>query len=36
LGALGALPTPLTIDATANQTSALIDALGLARPDVLG
>ncbi|HUB39980.1 MAG TPA: alpha/beta hydrolase [Streptosporangiaceae bacterium] len=30
------LPTPLTIDAMANQTSALIDALGLGRPDVLG
>jgi pimeloyl-ACP methyl ester carboxylesterase len=26
----------LTIDAMANQTSALIDALGLGRPDVLG
>lgn len=30
------LPAPLTIDAMANQTSALIDALGLGRPDVLG
>lgn len=31
-----ALPTPLTIDAMANQTSALIDTLGLGRADVLG
>ena len=30
------LPTPLTIDAMANQTSALIDKLGLRRPNVLG
>ena len=30
------LPPPLTIDAMANQTSALIDTLGLGRPDVLG
>jgi pimeloyl-ACP methyl ester carboxylesterase len=30
------LPAPLTIDAMANQTSALIAALGLGRPDVLG
>jgi pimeloyl-ACP methyl ester carboxylesterase len=30
------LPAPLTIDAMANQTSALIGALGLDRPDVLG
>jgi pimeloyl-ACP methyl ester carboxylesterase len=30
------LPAPLTIDAMADQTSALIDALGFGRPDVLG
>jgi pimeloyl-ACP methyl ester carboxylesterase len=30
------LPGPLTIDAMARQTSALIDALRLSRPDVLG
>jgi pimeloyl-ACP methyl ester carboxylesterase len=30
------LPPPLTIDAMADQTSALIDSLGLGRPDVLG
>jgi pimeloyl-ACP methyl ester carboxylesterase len=30
------LPAPLTIDAMANQTSALIGALRLGRPDVLG
>jgi len=30
------LPAPLTIDAMANQTSALIGALGLGQPDVLG
>jgi pimeloyl-ACP methyl ester carboxylesterase len=30
------LPPPLTIEAMANQTSALIDTLGLGRPDVLG
>lgn len=30
------LPAPLTIDAMADQTSALIAALNLARPDVLG
>jgi pimeloyl-ACP methyl ester carboxylesterase len=30
------LPPPLTIDAMAGQTSALIDTLGLGRPDVLG
>jgi len=30
------LPAPLTIDAMADQTSALIDTLGLGRPDVLG
>jgi pimeloyl-ACP methyl ester carboxylesterase len=36
IGRTRALPTPLTIDSMANQTSALIDALGLVRPDVLG
>jgi pimeloyl-ACP methyl ester carboxylesterase len=36
VGRTQALATPLTIDAMANQTSALIDALGLGRPDVLG
>jgi pimeloyl-ACP methyl ester carboxylesterase len=30
------LPPPLTIEAMAGQTSALIDTLGLGRPDVLG
>jgi pimeloyl-ACP methyl ester carboxylesterase len=35
-GATGALPAPLTIDAMAAQTSALIDALRLGRTDVLG
>jgi pimeloyl-ACP methyl ester carboxylesterase len=30
------LPAPLTIDAMADQTSALIDTLGLGRTDVLG
>src|SRR5882757_2725751 len=30
------LPPPLTVDAMADQTSALIDTLGLGRPDVLG
>ena len=30
------LPLPLTIDAMAGQTSALISTLGLGRPDVLG
>ena len=30
------LPPPLTIDAMANQTSALITRLGLGRPNVLG
>jgi pimeloyl-ACP methyl ester carboxylesterase len=30
------LPAPLSIDEMAGQTSALIDALGLQRPDVLG
>lgn len=36
VGRTQALPEPLTIDAMANQTSALIDTLGLGRPDVLG
>jgi pimeloyl-ACP methyl ester carboxylesterase len=36
VGSTKALPSPLTVDAMANQTSALISALGLGRPDVLG
>ena len=36
LGGTAALPAPLSIDAMADQTSALITALGLGRPDVLG
>jgi pimeloyl-ACP methyl ester carboxylesterase len=36
IGETAALPAPLTIDAMANQTSALIDALRLGRVDVLG
>jgi pimeloyl-ACP methyl ester carboxylesterase len=36
IGDTRALPAPLTVDAMANQTSALISALGLGRPDVLG
>ena len=36
IGSTRALPSPLTIDAMANQTSALIDALRLGRADVLG
>ena len=36
LGGTQALPAPLGVDAMANQTSALITALGLGRPDVLG
>ena len=36
IGATTALPNHLTIDAMANQTSALISALGLGRADVLG
>jgi pimeloyl-ACP methyl ester carboxylesterase len=36
LGETQALAAPLSIDAMANQTSALITALGLGRPDVLG
>ncbi|MGE5289484.1 MAG: alpha/beta fold hydrolase [Micromonosporaceae bacterium] len=36
VGQTQALPAPVSIDAMANQTSALIDTLGLKRPDVLG
>ncbi|MGH3247609.1 MAG: alpha/beta fold hydrolase [Trebonia sp.] len=36
IGSTQALPGTLTIDAMADQTSALISALGLGRPDVLG
>lgn len=36
IGQTQALPVPLTIDAMADQTSALIDALRLGRPNVLG
>lgn len=36
VGDTAPLPTPLTVDAMASQTSALIDTLGLHRPDVLG
>jgi len=36
VGRTAALPPPFTIDAMADQTSALIDTLGLGRPDVLG
>jgi pimeloyl-ACP methyl ester carboxylesterase len=36
IGDTRALPSPLTIDAMADQTGALISALGLGRPDVLG
>jgi len=36
IGATAAVPNQLTIDAMANQTSALITALGLGRADVLG
>jgi pimeloyl-ACP methyl ester carboxylesterase len=36
IGRTRALPQPLSIDAMANQTSALINALNLGRPDVLG
>jgi pimeloyl-ACP methyl ester carboxylesterase len=36
IGGTQALPGPLSIDAMANQTSALIGTLGLGRPDVLG
>lgn len=36
IGHTQALPAPLSIDSMADQTSALIDALGLKHPDVLG
>jgi len=36
VGLTQALPPPPSIDAMADQTSALIDTLGLGRPDVLG
>ena len=36
IGRTQALPAPLTIDAMADQASALIDTLGLGRADVLG
>jgi pimeloyl-ACP methyl ester carboxylesterase len=36
VGRSESLPAPLTIDAMANQTGALIDSLHLGRPDVLG
>jgi pimeloyl-ACP methyl ester carboxylesterase len=36
IGETAALPATLTIDAMADQTSALIDTLGLRRSDVLG
>jgi pimeloyl-ACP methyl ester carboxylesterase len=36
IGRTQELPTPLTVDAMADQTSALIDTLGLGRTDVLG
>ena len=36
IGRTQSLLAPLTIDAMADQTAALIDALGLGRPDVLG
>ena len=36
VGKTGDLPTPLTVDAMADQTSALINTLGLGRADVLG
>jgi pimeloyl-ACP methyl ester carboxylesterase len=36
IGGTRALPSPLTIDAMASQTSALIGALHLGRTDVLG
>ena len=36
IGETQSLPAPLTIDAMADQTSALISALGLRKPDVLG
>jgi pimeloyl-ACP methyl ester carboxylesterase len=36
IGGTQPLPAPLSIDAMANQTSALIGTLGLTRPDILG
>jgi alpha/beta hydrolase fold len=36
IGRTQSLPAPRTIDAMANQTSALIDTLGLGRANVLG
>ena len=36
VGKTAGLPAPLTIDSMADQTSALIDTLGLGRMDVLG
>ena len=36
VGGTSALRSPLTIDAMANQTSALITTLGLEQPDILG
>jgi pimeloyl-ACP methyl ester carboxylesterase len=36
IGRTQELPQPFSIDAMADQTSALIDTLGLGRPDVLG
>ena len=36
MGRTQPLPAPLTIDAMADQTSALISALGLGRPNILG
>jgi len=36
IGRTARLPGPLTIDAMADQTSALLESLGLARSDVLG
>lgn len=36
IGPTAALPAPLSIDAMANQTSAVINTLGLGRPDILG
>jgi pimeloyl-ACP methyl ester carboxylesterase len=36
IGRTQALSAPLTIDAMANQTSALISALGLTRPSIIG
>jgi pimeloyl-ACP methyl ester carboxylesterase len=36
IGRTGSLPSPLTVTAMADQTSALISALGLGRADVLG